>query len=357
MSDTVPATTKKLVGYFEAGDIGAKQYFVPDIPADLLSHVIYAFADVTPAGECVSVDAKDDGINFPLLADLKAEYPQLRALISVGGASHSTNFSAVAADQGLRTTFVQSSVQFMTQNGFDGIDIDWEFPVPKDSANFTTLLQELRSQLEAQGAADGRNYLLTIAAPAGLKNIANLQLAQIHPLLDWINLETYDFTTARSATTNFNAPLFTYKGDLNVDAAVQSYLTGGVPAGKIVLGVRFVGTGWQGVGPTNNGLYQDDTGPAQGTWDIAGAPTGSFGYQDIEDNYLASSTRSWDSKAQVPWLYNADTGIMISYEDTESLAAKVNYAVSKALGGVMVWELGSDDNEGRLVNAIAAALV
>jgi chitinase len=56
-------------------------------------------------------------------------------------------------------------------------------------------------------------------------------------------------------------------------------------------------------------------------------------------------------------LYNADTGIMISYEDTESLAAKVNYAVSKALGGVMVWELGSDDNEGRLVNAIAAALV
>jgi len=144
MSDTLSAPTKRLVGYYEAGDIGAKQYFVTDIPGDLLSHVIYAFANVTvtqSAVAVVSVDAKDDGINFPLLATLKANYPQLRVLISVGGANHSTNFSAVASDDGLRTQFAQSSVQFMTENGFDGMDIDWEFPRPNDSTNFTTLLQ------------------------------------------------------------------------------------------------------------------------------------------------------------------------------------------------------------------------
>ncbi len=356
MSDTVSAATTRLAGYYEAGDIGAKQYFVSDIPGDLLSHVIYAFADVTAMGECVSVNAKDDGINFPQLVTLKATYPQLGVLISVGGASHSTNFSAVAADDGLRTQFAQSSVQFMTDNGFDGIDIDWEFPEAADSSNFTALLQALRTQLDAQGVAEGREYLLTIAAPAGAKNIANLQLAQIHPLLDWINLETYDFTTANSTATNFNAPLFTYKGDRSVDAAVQSYLAGGVPAAKIVLGVRFVGTGWTGVGSTNNGLYQPDAGPALGTWDKPGVPTGSFGYQDIEDNYLGGYTRSWDKEAQAPWLYNADAGIMISYEDPESLTAKANYAVSNGLGGVMIWELGSDDTAGTLANAVAAAL-
>lgn len=131
-----------------------------------------------------------------------------------------------------------------------------------------------------------------------------------------------------------------------------------MPADKIVLGVRFVGTGWQGVGPTNNGLYQTDTGPAPGTWDLPGAaPSGSFGYQDIEDNYLASYTRSWDNEAQVPWLYNAGTGIMISYEDPQSLAAKADYVLSKQLGGIMIWELGADDDQDTLVNAIAAALV
>src|ERR1700722_18646180 len=106
MSDTLSAVAR-LVGYFEAGDIGAKQYFVTDIPGDMLSHVVYAFATVTATGDCVSVNAKDDRINFPQLASLKAEFPQLRVLISVGGANHSTNFSAVAGDDGLRMHFAQ----------------------------------------------------------------------------------------------------------------------------------------------------------------------------------------------------------------------------------------------------------
>ena len=357
MSDSLPAATKRLVGYYEAGDIGPKQYFVTDIPGGLLSHVIYAFATVTAAGDCISLNTKDDGINFPQLVSLKAEYAQLSVLISIGGANHSTNFAAVAADPPLLAQFVQSSVQFMTQNGFDGIDIDWEFPGSEDSSNFTALLQELRNQLDSQGAADGRNYQLTIAAPAGARNIANLQLPQIQPLLDWINLETYDFSTARSAVTNFNAPLVTHNGDNNVDAAVKSYLGGGVPADKIALGVRFVGTGWQGVGSTNNGLYQPDNGPAPGTWDAVGSvPSGSFGYQDIEDNYLPTYTRSWDTRGAGSLALDAAAGIMISYEDPESLISKVNYAVSNGLGGVMIWELGSDDSAGTLVNALRVAL-
>jgi len=155
MSNDLPATAKRLVGYYEAGDIGPKQYLVTDIPGGLLSHVIYAFATVTAEGDCVSVNAKDDGINFPQLANLKAQYVQLRVLISIGGASHSTNFAAVAGDPLLLTQFVQSSVQFMTQNGFDGIDIDWEFPGSNDSSNFSRLLQELRNQFRSQGPPTG----------------------------------------------------------------------------------------------------------------------------------------------------------------------------------------------------------
>jgi chitinase len=186
---------------------------------------------------------------------------------------------------------------------------------------------------------------------------ANLQLALIHPLLDWINLMTYDFSVASSHKTNFVAPLFTQKGVLNVDAAVNSYLGAGVPADKIVLGVRFVGTGWQGVGPANNGLDQADAGPAPGTWDEPGKPpSGSFGYQAIEDNYIPTYMRFWDNESQVPRLYNADKGIMISYEDPDSLNAKVGYVLTKQLGGVMIWELAADDDQDTLVNTVAAAL-
>jgi chitinase len=357
MSDPLSSATKRLVGYFPSGAIHAQNYYVTDIPANLLSHVIYAFANVTAEGACVSVSPKDDQVNFPQLQDLQKDYPQLLVLISVGGANHSTNFSAVCDAAATRANLVQSCVEFMTENGFDGIDIDWEFPGAADSENFSALLQELRSQLDIQGDTDGYHYLLTIAAPAGPKNVANLQLAQIYPLLDWINLESYDFSTASSRKTNFNAPLFTDEGDLNVNAAVNSYLAAGVPADKVVVGVRFVGTGWMGVGPTNNGLYQPDTGPAPGTWDLPGAaPSGSFGYQDIEDNYLPSYTRNWDSEAQAPWLYNAGTGIMLSYEDPQSLASKAGYVLANQLGGMMIWELGADDDEDTLANTLAAAL-
>jgi GH18 family chitinase len=230
MSDISQGQSIRLVGYFPAGAIHAQNYHVTDIPAGVLSHVIYAFANVTAAGDCVSVNAGDDSVNFPQLLALKASCPGLLVLISVGGASHSTNFSAVSADAATRAQIAQSCVQFMTQNGFDGIDIDWEFPGAVDSGNFTALLEELRSQLDAQGDTDGRDYLLTIAAPAGPQNIVNLQLALIHPYLDWINLMTYDFSTASSRETNFVAPLFTHEGALNVNAAVNSYLGAGCRA-------------------------------------------------------------------------------------------------------------------------------
>jgi chitinase len=357
MSGTLPNQNLRLIGYFPAGAIRAQNYHVGDIPAGLLTHVIYAFAKVTATGDCESVNSEDDAVNFPQLLKLKAAYPKLSVLISVGGASHSTYFCPVCADSTMRQHLAQSCVQFMIQNGFDGIDIDWEFPGATDSENLTALLAEIRSQLDAQGEVDGRHYLLTIAAPAGPSHIANLQLALIYPQLDWINLMTYDFAVASRPETNFVAPLFTGQGALNVDSAVNSYLGAGVPPDKIVMGVRFVGTGWRGVGSTNNGLYQPDTGPAPGTWDLpAASPSGSFGYQDIEDNYLPSYTRSWDPEAQVPWLYNAGTGIMISYEDPQSLTSKVDYVLSKQLGGIMIWELGADDNKGTLLSTIASAL-
>jgi len=358
MSDTPSSQSMRLIGYFPA-EAHKQDYGVEDIPADLLTNVIYAFAGLDTDGTCYSIDKADDDQNFPLLLQLKEQYPNLQMQISVGGASNKA-FSGVAASEKHRRHFVHTAAQFMKEHFFDGIDIDWEFPKTKeDSVNFTTMLRELRSELDTQGEIDGRHYILTIAAPAGKSNFENIQLSLIHPYLDWINLMTYDFTSVSHAKiTDFVGPLKAYDPAIpshashNVDFAVQAYLEAGVPANKIVVGVRFVGNGWTGVPSENNGLYQKPGGPAPGSW---GEP-GSFGFQDIEDNYLPTYTYGWENEAQVPWLYNPDTGIMISYEDQDSVTAKANYVVTNQLGGVMIWELAADDNDDSLVNAIAALL-
>lgn len=378
-SPTPPPAGQRIIGYFTAWSVYGRDYHVPDIPADSLTHINYAFANISADGRCAlgdpyaDIDKFYDGDSwdagalrgsFHQLLLLKAAHPHVRTLISVGGWTWSGRFSDVAATPAARQSFAASCVEFMTRYGFDGIDLDWEYPVsggldsnttrPEDRANYTLLLRELRSQLDARGAADEAHYLLTIAAPAGPATMPNLEMAAIGDTVDWINLMTYDFHGGWDTRTGFNAPLYPASSDpddhrLNADSAVQSYLDAGVPPTKLVLGVPFYGRGWSGVGATNDGLYQGATGLPTGTWEA-----GVFDYQDLVQNYLPSYGRHFDAETRVPWLYDPSTRIMISYDDPESLAIKAGYVADHGLGGVMFWELSGDDDADSLIHALAA---
>jgi chitinase len=220
-----------LAGYYPGW--AADRYPVSAIPADRLTHLLYAFANVSAGGDCISGNPDQDAANWQALHALKQQHPQLKLLISVGGWSQSALFSDVAATLQARARFAESCAAFVKAHGFDGLDVDWEFPVsgglptnhvqPEDGPNFTALLSELRQALAAQGQADGRRYLLTIAAPAGPGEYAHLELRLIQSYLDWINLMTYDFYTAESPTTNFNAPLYSLSTDPAPEARRRSH--------------------------------------------------------------------------------------------------------------------------------------
>jgi chitinase len=372
-SSGAPPTALRLVGYFFGSDRNNR---VSDIAAAQLTHVIYAFADVSNTGECVSMEPALDQVNLPQLQQLKRRNLQLKTMISIGGYSHSGNFSNAALTPDSRYHFAQSCIQFMRENGFDGIDIDWELPVsggkvgnvhrPEDKLNFTALLAEFRSQLDALGASDNRHYLLTIAGPAGPSEYAHIELGAVQQYLDWVNLETYAYYTASSPLTNFNSPLYPSSADPgpsqkrlydNGDAAARGYLAAGMPARKILLGVPFYGRGWKGVSNVNQSLYQQDAGPATDS----GVPKsawndGAIEYGALLEYYLGSYPRYWHNEAKEPWLYNASTGIMITYEDPQSLGVKADYVRTQSLGGVMIWHLSADDAQHSLLNAVYSHL-
>jgi GH18 family chitinase len=139
----------------------------------------------------------------------------------------------------------------------------------------------------------------------------------------------------------------------NVDAAVQAYLAAGAPVGKLVVGVSFVGHGWEGVPNTMHGMYQVARGPAQGTW----AKDGNLDYRDLAANYVDTYLRFWNNEVRAPWLYNPDTGVMITYDDPPSLDAKARYVASHNLAGMLMWQLAADDDSASLVAAVAAGLL
>src|SRR5581483_783437 len=227
---------KLLAGYFEEWSIYGANYNIANIESSgagsKLSYLLYAFANVTTTGECGIADSWADyqdiylppvaGIadtaplygNFAELVKLKKLHSDLKILISLGGASalNTANFASAVASAATRKQLASSCIDMFIKGNiadgvsaaglFDGIDVDWEFPVAADKQNFTALLKEFRSQLDALGAKNSKHYLLTIAAPAGQQNFSNMDLAKVAAQLDYLNLETYDYHGTWEALTN-----------------------------------------------------------------------------------------------------------------------------------------------------------
>ncbi len=359
----------RIVGYLASWGVRSKGTKIADLPGNELTHIIYAFARVTEDGRlalgdpCLDIGQCDstaappakDGGNFAELRRLKDRYPRLKLLVAAGGWSGSGRFSDVALTPESRQKFAQSAVDVIIRRSpglFDGIDIDWEYPVrgglatnvtrPEDRQNCTLLLQALRQELDAQGKRDGRQYLLTIATIAGPGVFTQLELGPVAAAVDWFNVMTYDFHSG-SKIAHFNAPLYTATGDptpgYTVDSTMRRYIAGGVSPSKLVVGVPFYGRVYGGIGAANDGLFQPVTGPVPNEW-----KTGTD-YKAIvrRDPESLGFRRVMHPEARVPFLYNATTGTWITYDDAESVAEKAAYVRTHGLGGVMAWEIGGDD--------------
>jgi chitinase len=368
-AQSVPVPDKssfKVVAYYPHW--GTYQKFdVKQIAASNLTHINYAFANVKD-GQVVNGDYWADQVNFPELSKLKQANPKLRTLISIGGWTWSESFSDIALSQYSRTKFAESAVKFMRDNGFDGIDLDWEYPVAgglasnsaraEDKINFTSLLRTIRDKLDAAQLKDGNTYSLTIAAGAFPAYASNTEIAKVASIVDWINLMTYDYHGNWENKSNHNAPLYSDPADAtsaksNIDHTVNTFLNKGVPANKLVLGIPMYGRGWTGCAPTNQGLYQTCKDVSKGT-----TANGIHEYDELEKMGWINGNgfvRYWNDSAKVPWLYKKTTGTLIVYEDPESIAYKAEYIRSKGLGGAMLWEISQDENQ-TLLNKLVSSL-
>ena len=387
-----PVNQHEVIGYFIQWGIYGRDYLVKDVvasgAADRLTVINYAFAGIADDLTCTSLDSfadwgkrfdaskSVDGVgdtvtqplkgNFNQLKKIKALFPRIRVLISIGGWNNSGLFSAAALPEN-REKFVSSCVDMFIKGQFaagvidpgvfDGIDIDWEYPGtcgatcnwrPQDSMNFTALLAEFRRQLD--GVRPG--LLLTAAMPAAKHYHDNINLPGTQNQLDWMNVMTYDFHGLWEPVgpTNHHSNLHFNNNDpsvspLSVDRVVGEYLAKGVKASKVVVGIPFYGRGWARVpAGKDNGLYQNAGSLPRGTLDLA-----------IED-YKVLKTRGypefWDAAAKASWMYNGD--VFWTFDSPRAVREKMRYIKARNLKGVMFWEMSGDD--GTMVKAVADCL-
>ena len=108
------------------------------------------------------------------------------------------------------------------------------------------------------------------------------------------------------------------------------------------MGVPFFGYRYTGVAADHDGLFQHSVGCEY------------FSFRDLSMQVGDEYRRFWQSDAQVPWIYNQGSHTWLTYDDEESILAKVQYVRRNALGGIMIWELSGDD--GTLLRTIASSL-
>jgi chitinase len=338
----------KIIGYVA----GYENYDPALVDAKKLTHINYAFANIVD-GE-PKFELTTDSVKISKLIALKKSNPKLKILYSIGGWVWSNHFSHTAAYKENRIKFAISSVKLMKKHGFDGVDLDWEYPGqrgedndfrPSDKNNFNLLLEEIRKELEKVGAIDNKHYLLTIATGADQAYIDNTDLGKAHKYLDFINVMCYDFYHGWFFQTGHHANLYPSKKEKftgnSGQEAIRRHIKAGVPSNKLIMGIPFYARQWKKVALANDGLYQTamTTGTIAPYWDI------------VEKIKSGNYKKGYDDSAKASYLWNAKDSIFISWETPKEIKQKVTYIKKNNLGGAMFWEYSLDKDQ-ELLNTL-----
>ncbi|MGB0525767.1 MAG: glycosyl hydrolase family 18 protein [Flammeovirgaceae bacterium] len=288
-----------------------------------------------------------------------AKQNNVKVMASIGGWSMCKHFPEMAADPVKRAKFIEDC-QTLIASGFDGIDLDWEYPGPyagmnftgtqADFANYTTLVAELRNAI-------GPDKLITAAFSAAPSRIQGFEWSALVNTMDYFNFMTYDFNGGWSNIAGHNSPLYPYTGaeaDFSWERTYQALVALNVPMSKCNFGLGFYGRGVETTGnaalnaPTKKRTeFVQPDGNITTASDFTNWPKdvydGTPNYFFIKQKALGANsgwTKHWDDEAKVPYLTNGK--FFLSYDDEQSIGLKSQYVVDKQMAGVLVWTVYGD---------------
>ncbi|HSU26831.1 MAG TPA: glycoside hydrolase family 18 protein [Chitinophagaceae bacterium] len=314
-------------------------------PINKLTHIIFSFGHLK--GNQLSIGNARDSACIKKMVSFRKKYPGLKIILSLGGWGGCKECSPVFSTATGRDEFANSTKALLDYFDADGIDLDWEYPAiagypghvftPADRRNFTLLLSSLRNVLgkkkEISFAAGGFDLFID----------SSIEWKKIVPLVDKINIMTYDLVHGNSTVSGHHTPLYsTPEQKQSTDNAVMRLLKAGVPAGKLVIGAAFYCRFFQTEADISKGIYQP-------THFLHG-----FRYASLYDSISATKgfVQYWDPVAKAPYAFNNDRKILATYDDSISIRLKTKYAMDKKLDGIMFWQLAEDRTNDGLLDVI-----
>ena len=301
-----------------------------------LTHVSHNSAQVNADG---TLDLSTEQVSDTAVALVAAAHAHnVKVLLALANPWNgpATNFQQAVTNH--LSALVTNIMTVVNTYGYDGVDIDWEpFNASKNGSAMTALAQALRLALGSR--------LLTIDFTVNDAKFCNT----VQSSFDRINVMTYAMTGTWNAPNGlwYNAALHCSGSDsayLSLDTAKTRYLAAGIPASKLNLGLPFYGTRWIG-GVLAADPTQGIGGPRQ-VWQKAHPPTGAQIQYNSVLSLITSSNYTWDPLAMVPYINHLGTAPpdywYITYDNPQSIQAKVQYIIAQNLGGWIIWNIGFD---------------
>ncbi|KAL6919943.1 hypothetical protein ACHAPO_001181 [Fusarium lateritium] len=331
---------------------GVKGFHPKDLPVNEITHVLYSFANVNAKdGTVASSDPWADvekqysgdtggGNNaygcVKQLYILKKQNRNLKVLLSIGGFNGSPALASGVSTQNGRKRFISTAVKLIIDWGFDGIDIDWEYPVnAQEARNYVLVLNNLRKALDKYSDDNKLNYrfLLTVASPAGSSHYNTMDLKNMDLWVDAWHLMAYDYAGPWDSTTGHQANVFASKKNplstkLSTDATLNDYIAAGVSPNKIHLGMPLYGRSFSNTA----GLGK----PYSGT---AGDSEGIYFLKDLPQ---PGAVTTFNADLMASYTYDKTKRELVTMDDLKSAQYKASYINQRNLGGAFYWEARGD---------------
>ena len=330
----------RIIAYTTSGDSVVARY-----PVSKLTHIIFSFLRIKGDTLCFANEKQQNALRG--IVALKKQNPQLKVMVSIGGWGGCYGCSELFSSEAHRKMFAQTTVKLFRENGIDGLDLDWEYPAiegypghpykTEDRKNFTALVQVLRKEM-------GDQFILSFAAGGFSAYLENsIDWKTVMPLVDMVNIMSYDLVGGYSKLTGHHTPLFSGKDTASsADRAIRWLIKNGVPSDKLIMGAAFYARVWRNVPDTNQGLYQ------------SGVFHQGVAYKQFSQYFSDSSgfRYHWDKKAHAGWRYDPAKKLFATFDDENSVSDKMAYIKKHQLGGIMFWELAQDKEKNGLVDLI-----
>ncbi|KAM7224443.1 family 18 glycosyl hydrolase [Rhypophila decipiens] len=356
----------RIIGYYEgwAPNRACNAILPEHIPMGIYTHLNFAFASINPTTYQIVPASSYDPEMYLRLTKLKKRDPDLKIFIAIGGWTFNDEgptmrtFSDIARSETNQKAFFNSLASFMSTYGFDGVDIDWEYPGakdrfgrPEDFQNLPKFLKNLKDALRKIGRPG-----LSITLPASYWYLQHFDVKKVTAEVDWINMMTYDFHGVwdkKEEPNEWVQPLLNSHTNLTeIKEAMDLLWRNGINEDKVTLGMAFYGRGFTATSPScmaKGCTFESGTGAGPCSGEVSVLLNSEI------DDLVASKglTPTLDEEAGVKIL-TWDGNQWLTYDDVDTFRLKANFARSQGMGGVMVWAVSHDTRDAKYSWALAS---